>query len=767
MPSSHRETCFSGKKSSMAGERGSAVGPLYPREEQVLRSHIESAVAGRKQFTASATGGAPLLQLPGSITPLSCRRDDAMDEPTRKRQKIDETRNASRQIEVFRAYASASYSDSNGREVDPSKRDESGGDGRKMRDGARRDANGVNGAIVGDLEGVNELGDGKTEMNKNGEGERRDVNIWPLFSDFGGLHMMIDKFREVILPLHQWKLLRHFGAEPMTAVLLHGPRGCGKTALARAFGNEAGVPFFETSAAALMSGVTGTLELFCRAYRKAPSIVFIDEIDALTSEMGSLRPCPVKQLMACMDEPVNDGSDSESSNSGPGYVLMIGATNKPDAIDPALRRRFDREFRIRVPEKYDRRDILSVLTRNLKLEVGFDLSKLAEWTLGFVAGDLVALVKEARKVAVKRAIYNRVFKDKRELGFDVSFRECSRKPFSDEELENLSIAMHHFVEAGMLVHPSAKMEGFSTTPYAKWGDVGGLQFLKLEFERGVVKPIKFPLVYQDLRVYYCDTFFLYGPSGCGKTLIVKALAREAGANFMHIKARELLKFGDQSDTVVQNIFSYANSHPPCIVFFDELDVMTSCGDEDKDKDKDEEEDKDKDKDKDKDNGEGKGEDKGEDDDDDEDGNNWGDWPWPDFRQLVSETGSLSTKKGVYVIGASSRPEIMSHILSIRDYFGAIRYVPLPTPKERGAILKALARGKPIDADVDLMALGKDVACGNFSGDDLSALWGLHDHQRCRFQEGVGESLPVSLIHGSQELGASCEEDGIYALVDIC
>ncbi|XP_057802708.1 cell division control protein 48 homolog C-like isoform X6 [Salvia miltiorrhiza] len=573
-----------------------------------------------------------------------------MDEPTRKRQKIDETRNASRQIEVFRASASASYSDSNGRELDPSKSDESGGDGSETRDGARRDANGVNGAIIGDLGGVNELGGGKREMNKNGDGEGRDVNKnnWPMFSDLGGYNIRnrIGKFREVIVPLHQWKLLRHFGAVPMTAILLHGPPGCGKTAMARALGNEAGVPFYETSAAALMPGV---------------------------SEMGSLRPCPVKQLMACMDErePVNDGSDSES---GPGYVLMIGATSKPDALDPALRRRFNREFYIGVPENIERYDILSVLTRNLKVEVGFDLLKLAGWTRGFVAGDLVALVKEARMVAVKSAIYKRVFEDREEQSFDVLFRERSRKAFSDEELENLSLTMGHFVEAGSMVQPSAEMEGFSTTPYTKWDDVGGLQLLKLEFERCVVKPIKFPLVYQ---------------------------------------ARELPNFGDQSDLVVQNIFSYARTHPPCIVFFDQLDVMTSCGDEDRDRDKDRGKGK----------GEGKGEDedKAEDDDeeDDDDGIGWCDWPWPDFRQLISKiAGFTTTTRGVYVIGASSRPEIMSHTLPIKNYFESVVYVPLPTPEERGAILKALARDKPIDANVDLMALGKDVACENFSGADL-------------------------------------------------
>ncbi|XP_057802703.1 cell division control protein 48 homolog C-like isoform X2 [Salvia miltiorrhiza] len=639
-----------------------------------------------------------------------------MDEPTRKRQKIDETRNASRQIEVFRASASASYSDSNGRELDPSKSDESGGDGSETRDGARRDANGVNGAIIGDLGGVNELGGGKREMNKNGDGEGRDVNKnnWPMFSDLGGYNIRnrIGKFREVIVPLHQWKLLRHFGAVPMTAILLHGPPGCGKTAMARALGNEAGVPFYETSAAALMPGVSGILELFCRAYMKAPSIVFIDELDALISEMGSLRPCPVKQLMACMDErePVNDGSDSES---GPGYVLMIGATSKPDALDPALRRRFNREFYIGVPENIERYDILSVLTRNLKVEVGFDLLKLAGWTRGFVAGDLVALVKEARMVAVKSAIYKRVFEDREEQSFDVLFRERSRKAFSDEELENLSLTMGHFVEAGSMVQPSAEMEGFSTTPYTKWDDVGGLQLLKLEFERCVVKPIKFPLVYQDFQLPLHDTIFLYGPSGCGKTLIVKALAKEAGANFMHIWARELPNFGDQSDLVVQNIFSYARTHPPCIVFFDQLDVMTSCGDEDRDRDKDRGKGK----------GEGKGEDedKAEDDDeeDDDDGIGWCDWPWPDFRQLISKiAGFTTTTRGVYVIGASSRPEIMSHTLPIKNYFESVVYVPLPTPEERGAILKALARDKPIDANVDLMALGKDVACENFSGADL-------------------------------------------------
>ncbi|XP_047953374.1 cell division control protein 48 homolog C-like [Salvia hispanica] len=315
MPSSHRKTPLSGEESSMAGSSGRVLNTLLECEDQPMRDIIQTAAAGAKNLSDAnivnlICSGFPdvkfsrrnrnlLIERVAKISPLSCRIESAADEPEAKRPKIDDGQNVNRQIEVARASTSASSSDSNGRELCS----------------ARRVANGCGECCLGS-------------------------------------EMLEDLKNAVIVPMRQLKLRHYFVGKPTTAILLHGPPGCGKTMLARAIGNEARMPFYETSAAALKSGVSGVLELFLSAYKNAPSIVFIDEIDALTSEMGSLSQCPVRQLIACMNTPVNDGSDSERSNSRPGsYVLTIGATNKPNALDLALRQRFDREFFLDVPRK--------------------------------------------------------------------------------------------------------------------------------------------------------------------------------------------------------------------------------------------------------------------------------------------------------------------------------------------------------------------------------------------------------------------------------
>ncbi|XP_041990879.1 cell division control protein 48 homolog C-like [Salvia splendens] len=553
----------------------------------------------------------------------------------------------------------------------------------------------INPKTIWNLGRSDELGHGRGEMNMNGgrSESESEKHSRPIFRDFLGITSVIDELKqEVVRPLHQLKLLRHLGVEPTSRILLHGPPKCGKTMLARAVANEARLPLFEISVARLMRGDLGAAEekirrLFLTAYIRAPSVVFIDEIDAMTSvKKRTLKEVEyriVDQLMAFMDGrdrptgPVNDDVSFESSNSTPGYVLVIGATNRPDALDTALRRLFDREFALGVPDECERFDILSALTRNLKVEVGFDPRKLARSTMGYVAGDLVALAKKAGMLAVHSIMGKRNSEYLKEPRHMVEHEECYTRPFYDEELENLSITMKHFVQAGKMVQPSAIMKDFFTTLHAKWDDVGGLEALKSEFERHVVKAIKYPRVYEDIKTSVLSSFLLCGPSGCGKTLLVKAVAKEAGANFMHIKARDLLKFGDQCEMVVHNIFSYASTHIPCVLFFDELDVMPSRDDVPR---------------------------------------------WPDFRKLISELSDTElTMEGVLVFGATNRPEIVSHSSLIKTQFDRLLYVPLPTPEERGAILKALTRCKPIDPEVDLMALGNDVACENFSGRDLFAL----------------------------------------------
>ncbi|KAG8390619.1 hypothetical protein BUALT_Bualt01G0102300 [Buddleja alternifolia] len=544
------------------------------------------------------------------------------------------------------------------------------------------------------------LGDVPSTINRNESGDKNGGEVnGPMFKDLGGMNGVIEELKmEVIVPLYHPQLPRYLGVKPMAGILLHGPPGCGKTKLAHAIANETGVPFYKISATELVSGVSGASEenireLFSKAYRTAPSIVFIDEIDAIASKRENLQREMerriVTQLMTCMDEshrlakPVDETGDSESADCRPGYVLVIGATNRPDAVDPALRRpgRFDREIVLGVPDEFARVEILSVLTSKLKVEGAFDLLKIARSTPGFVGADLAALANKAGNLAMKRIIDKR----KAELSGELVDREYKedwwRQPWSHEEMEKLSISMTDFEEAAKMVQPSSRREGFSTIPNVKWDDVGGLNFLRQEFDRYVVRRIKFPEDYEDFGVDLETGFLLYGPPGCGKTLIAKAVANEAGANFIHIKGPELLnKYVGESELAVRTIFSRARTCSPCLLFFDEVDALTTKRGKE------------------------------------------GGWVVERLlNQLLIELDGAEQRRGVYVIGATNRPEVMDRAVLRPGRFGKLLYVPLPTPDERGMILKALARKKPIDATVDLMAIGKDNACENLSGADLSAL----------------------------------------------
>ncbi|XWS11436.1 hypothetical protein CRYUN_Cryun38cG0082800 [Craigia yunnanensis] len=521
----------------------------------------------------------------------------------------------------------------------------------------------------------------------------------PKFRDLGGMEGVLEELKmEVIVPLYHPHLPRWLGVRPMAGILLHGPPGCGKTKLAHAIANETGVPFYKISATEVVSGVPGASEenireLFSKAYRTAPSIVFIDEIDAIASKRENLQREMerriVTQLMTCMDEshrlvqPNDKESSLESSDSKPGYVLVIGATNRPDAVDPALRRpgRFDREIVLGVPDENARHEILSVLTRNLRLEGSFDLRKTARATPGFVGADLAALANKAGNLAMKRIIDQRKHEFSREPIDEEQADQWWRQPWLPEEMEKLTITMADFEEAAKMVQPSSRREGFSTIPNVKWEDVGGLDFLRQEFDRYIVRRIKFPEDYAEFGVDLETGFLLYGPPGCGKTLIAKAVANESGANFIHIKGPELLnKYVGESELAVRTLFSRARTCSPCILFFDEVDALTTKRGKE------------------------------------------GGWVVERLlNQLLIELDGADQRRGVYVIGATNRPEVMDFAVLRPGRFGKLLYVPLPSPDERGLILKALARKKPIDASVDLSAIGRMEACENLSGADLSAL----------------------------------------------
>ncbi|CAN6166277.1 unnamed protein product [Urochloa humidicola] len=520
----------------------------------------------------------------------------------------------------------------------------------------------------------------------------------PRFADLGGMEAVIEELMmEVVVPLCHPELPHHLGVRPVTGLLLHGPPGCGKTTLAHAIANETGVPFYKISAPEVVSGVSGASEenirgLFQKAYRTAPSIVFIDEIDAIASKRENMQREMerriVTQLMTCMDQfhqkigPSGGDVDAESSEKKPGYVIVIGATNRPDAVDQALRRpgRFDREISLGVPDENARKQILKMLTQNLRLEGDFDLFKTARATPGFVGADLKALVDKAGNLAMKRIIDKRRAQYYREHDGD-SKHDWWRQPWDAGEVEGLHITMDDFEEATKMVQPSLRREGFSSVPDITWDDVGGLNSLRKEFDRCIIRCIKHPEDYEVFGVNMQAGFLLFGPPGCGKTLIAKAVAHEAGANFIHIKGPELLnKYVGESESEVRKIFTRARTNSPCILFFDEVDALTTKRGKE------------------------------------------GGWVVERLlNQLLIELDGADQRQGVYVIGATNRIDVIDDAVLRPGRFGKKHYVPLPGADERVSILKAHARSKPIASDVNLDALARREECNNLTGADLASL----------------------------------------------
>ena len=487
------------------------------------------------------------------------------------------------------------------------------------------------------------------------------------YEDIGGLSDAIRKIREMVeLPLKYPELFERLGVDAPKGVLLYGPPGTGKTLLAKAVANETNAAFFSISGPEIMSKYYGESEerlreIFRQAEENAPSIIFIDEIDAIAPKReevtGEVEKRVVSQLLALMD-----------GLKPRGRVVVIGATNRPNALDPALRRpgRFDREIEIGVPNKQGRLEILQIHTRGMPLADDVDLEYLASITHGFVGADLEALCKEAAMRALRRIIP--------EIDFE-------KETIPAEVLNKITVTMNDFLEALKEVEPSAMREVLVEVPNVKWEDIGGLHDVKLELQEAVEWPLKYPELFEYMDARPPKGILLYGPPGTGKTLLAKAVANESEANFISIKGPEILsKWVGESERAIREVFRKAKQAAPSIIFFDEIDAIAPVR-----------------------------------------GSGLGDSHVTErvISQLLTEMDGIEELRGVVVIAATNRPDIVDPALLRPGRFDKLLYVPPPDLEARKEILKIHTRKKPLADDVDLDDIAKRTE--GYTGADLEAL----------------------------------------------
>mmetsp|Transcript_21923 Transcript_21923/g.60963 ORF Transcript_21923/g.60963 Transcript_21923/m.60963 type:complete len:852 (+) Transcript_21923:160-2715(+) len=516
------------------------------------------------------------------------------------------------------------------------------------------------------------------------------------YADLGGMDTTVQEIRQLVeYPLLRPELYRHLGIDPPRGVLLRGPPGTGKSHLANAVAGELGVNYFRVSAPELVSGMSGESEgrirdLFKSASDAAPSVIFLDEIDAVApkrNEAGSTRGMEkrmVAQLLTSMD------SISPDKNRNMAAVIVLAATNRADSLDSALRRagRFDREILLGVPDEEAREKILRAMTASMRLAGDFDFKVLARKTPGFVGADVRSLSKEAAVLAI-----NRIFRDV--LVDQVKSQEAGEQPMVDsksksslapltaDEMEPLFVTMSDFLQAIPSVQPSSKREGFATVPDVSWDNIGALQTIREELTISVLEPIRHPEKFQALGLTLPAGVLLYGPPGCGKTLLAKAIANESGANFISVKGPELLdKYVGESERAVRLVFERARASSPCVVFFDELDSLVPR----------------------------RGMDSG-----------GGGVSERVVNQLLTEMDGLDSRRSVFVIAATNRPELIDPAMMRPGRLDKLLYVPLPEAADRISILKALGAKVKLGDDVNIEKIAGSQRANGYSGADCAAL----------------------------------------------
>ena len=498
------------------------------------------------------------------------------------------------------------------------------------------------------------------------------------YEDIGGLHEEIQRVREMVeLPLRHPELFQRLGIEPPKGVLLHGPPGCGKTLLARAVANESEANFYSINGPEIMSKFYGESEarlreIFQQAQQNAPSIIFVDELDAIAPKReevtGEVERRVVAQLLALMD-----------GLSGRGNVIVIGATNRPSALDPALRRpgRFDREIEIGVPDKQGRHEVLQIHTRGMPLHgvekaegeksgADVDLKKLAEMTHGYTGADLSALGRETAMKALRRYLPQ------------INLEEERIPP---EVLEKMEVTMNDFVNAYKEVTPTAMREVYIEVASVNWDDIGGLDEVKQHLKEAVEWPLKNPKIFSRLGIKPPKGILLYGPPGCGKTMLARAVATESEANFITIKGPEVFsKWVGESEKAIREVFRKARMAAPAVVFLDEMDSLAPRR-----------------------------------------GLGFSDSGVSErvISQLLTEMDGIVTLQDIVVIAATNRPDMVDSAILRPGRFDRLIYVPEPDDKSRLQIFKIYTKEMPLAKDVNLNQLA--LMTRYYSGADIESI----------------------------------------------
>lgn len=549
------------------------------------------------------------------------------------------------------------------------------------------------------------LPDGQPVKKKRKGESKTEINTAPpthiKLEDVGGVGHVKRQLKELlVLPLLRPEEYTAAKIPIPRGILLHGPPGCGKTMISKAFAAKMGVPLIEILGPSVVSGMSGESEKqvrehFEEARRNAPCLLFIDEIDVIApkrdTSQSQMEKRIVAQLLISMDSLAMEGNDGKP-------VIVLAATNRPDSLDPALRRggRFDTEINMGVPNEKMRELILRAQTREVKVSDDVDFTHLAKRTGGFVGADLRDLVGKAGSWAMDRyreALERQGREAEQEM--DVDGGETMEGDEDDRSItrlvqvakrrdlprpagfETLAITMEAFNTVLPGIQPSSKREGFATVPDTTWEDIGALQDIREELQMAIVEPIQHPDRYKQVGITAPTGVLLWGPPGCGKTLLAKAVANESKANFISVKGPELLnKYVGESERAVRQVFSRARSSIPCVIFFDELDALVPKRNDSQ-----------------------------------------SEASTRVVNTLLTELDGLSAREGIYVIAATNRPDMIDDAMLRPGRLETMLFVGLPGPSERAEILKALIKRTPIN---DKYAeFGR--CCENYSGADLGSL----------------------------------------------